>query len=400
MVKMKNANIGKGENVEEGGSSRGRGKGKRVPYGVRAPDRFISVREATNFEEWTRKRRNIAPGHRVDLNNMEGMEIIPNLFNSISWVSLLNVDELYYPEMIYEFYANLYKGRVEKVGNITHQWVLSRIRGRDIAFDDRRMNFGFMAIEHMLATQSSSTKYFPYGCFFTKIFHHFVLNLIRASDHIGPGKIYNKHTFTRMGFEKNDEGQFVRGGQDDSNEDDDDDEENEEQEGMNMDEEESDTEPECKICGYMIMGSYVINRRGLALWDCRFTISSSLLLGLLPIAKPLKIDDKATVYLNRPGTSRVGGVDSITPQVARGSLGNQRTIPCLPRRYFSHEKMHNILICYNNRKLYSSSSLNSRSRILNGGMIACARWFQRHCKQISHLVADLDLPYMPHLGHG
>ncbi|KAI5678608.1 hypothetical protein M9H77_09558 [Catharanthus roseus] len=34
MVKVKNANVGRGENVEEGGSSRGRiGKGKRVPSG-------------------------------------------------------------------------------------------------------------------------------------------------------------------------------------------------------------------------------------------------------------------------------------------------------------------------------------------------------------------------------
>ncbi|KAI5666911.1 hypothetical protein M9H77_16764 [Catharanthus roseus] len=118
------------ENVKEGGSSRGKGKGKRVPSEVRAPGRFISMREATNFEEWTRKRRKIAPGHRVDLNYIE------------------------------------------------------------------------------------------------------------AGDHISPGKIYNKHTFTRMGFEKNDEGQFVRGGQDDSDEDDDNNEENEEQEGMNVDEEE------------------------------------------------------------------------------------------------------------------------------------------------------------------
>ncbi|KAI5653204.1 hypothetical protein M9H77_30391 [Catharanthus roseus] len=89
------------------------GRGKRVPSGVRAPDRFISVKEVANFEEWTRKRRKIAPGHRVDLNDMEGMEIIPNLFNNIGWVPLFTANELFYPEMIYEFYANLHKGRNE-----------------------------------------------------------------------------------------------------------------------------------------------------------------------------------------------------------------------------------------------------------------------------------------------
>ncbi|KAI5658201.1 hypothetical protein M9H77_26994 [Catharanthus roseus] len=122
MVKVKNANVGRGENVE-GGSSRGRiEKGKRVASGVRAPERFIFVKEAANFEEWIRKRRKITLGHKLDLTNMKGMEIIPNLFNGIGWGSLLTVNELYYPEMIYEFYANLRKGRIQKHGHITHQW--------------------------------------------------------------------------------------------------------------------------------------------------------------------------------------------------------------------------------------------------------------------------------------
>ncbi|KAI5658101.1 hypothetical protein M9H77_26894 [Catharanthus roseus] len=180
-------------------------------FKARAPDRFISVKEAANFEEWTRNRRKIAPGHRVDLSDMQGMEAIPTLFDMIGWVPLLTINELYYPKMIYEFYANLHKGIIERVENIPHQWVLSRIGGRDIAFDDRRMNYGFIAIEHMLATQSSSTKCLPY------VYIH------------------------EKGFEKNNEGQLVRGGQDDNDKEDDDDEEQEE---MNMDEEESDSEPE------------------------------------------------------------------------------------------------------------------------------------------------------------
>ncbi|KAI5669511.1 hypothetical protein M9H77_19364 [Catharanthus roseus] len=60
----------------EGGNSRGgrtgKVKGKRVATGVRAPERFISVKEAINFEKWTRKRRKIVPSHRVDLSDIEG----------------------------------------------------------------------------------------------------------------------------------------------------------------------------------------------------------------------------------------------------------------------------------------------------------------------------------------
>ncbi|KAI5658536.1 hypothetical protein M9H77_27329 [Catharanthus roseus] len=54
--------------------------------------------------------------------------------------------------------------------------------------EHRKMNFGYIAIEHMLATQSSSTKCLPYGCFITKTFQHFVINLVGVGDHIGPGE--------------------------------------------------------------------------------------------------------------------------------------------------------------------------------------------------------------------
>ncbi|KAI5667560.1 hypothetical protein M9H77_17413 [Catharanthus roseus] len=316
MVKVKNANIRKEENYKEGGSSRsgstGKGKGKRV---------------ATE----TRKRKKIAPGHRVDLSDMEGMEIIPNLFEDISWEPLLTVNKLYYPEMIYGFYANLHKGRVQKEGNITYQWVTSKVGSRHISFDDRmlntilgtpengirfytknkkcfdpklyrerrleelftkgevlkrhddrninhfnayrrllnhmisniiipnvghkssitnmysfvmlalhehrRMNFCFMAIKHMLATQTSSTKCLPYGCFLIKVFKYFVLNLVGFGGHIGIGKIYNKHTLKRIRFSSYEEGMLS----------DDEDEEEEDDEGqgaMNVDEEECEEEPE------------------------------------------------------------------------------------------------------------------------------------------------------------
>ncbi|KAI5671857.1 hypothetical protein M9H77_12221 [Catharanthus roseus] len=99
----------------------------------------------------------------------------------------------------------------------------------------------------MLATQMPSTKCLPYGCFLMKVPQYFVLNLVGVGDPIGAGKIYDKHTFKRMGFEKNEKGMLVRGGPDDdeeSDEDNEDDEENEGQEVMNVDEEESEEGPE------------------------------------------------------------------------------------------------------------------------------------------------------------
>ncbi|KAI5668901.1 hypothetical protein M9H77_18754 [Catharanthus roseus] len=51
--------------------------------------------------------------------------------------------------------------------------------------EHRRMNLGYMAIEHMLATQTSSTKCLPYGCFLTKVFQYFEVNLVGVVDHIG-----------------------------------------------------------------------------------------------------------------------------------------------------------------------------------------------------------------------
>ncbi|KAI5678750.1 hypothetical protein M9H77_09700 [Catharanthus roseus] len=165
-VKVKNANIGREENYEEEKSSRGgtigKGKGKRVATEVRLLERFISIKEAANFEEWTRKRRNITPGHRVDLSDME--------------------------DFFYELFAI---------------WLFPHI-----------------------------------------VFQYFVLNLVGVGDHIGVGKIFNKHTFKRMGFSRNEEGMLVRGGQDDNDESDEDDDENEGQEAMKMDEEESEEEPE------------------------------------------------------------------------------------------------------------------------------------------------------------
>ncbi|KAI5666636.1 hypothetical protein M9H77_16489 [Catharanthus roseus] len=272
MVKTKNANIGREVNVEEGGSSRGRGKGKRVPSGVRAPNKFISVKE-------DRIERVESIPHQWVLSRIGGWDIAfddtllntiletpqngirfytknkkyfdPNLYSERRFEEIFtkrevlkrhddrNVDKLdAYGRLIHHMISNIIIPNVGHKSSITnmHSFVMVAIHKH------RRMNFGFMAIKYMLATQSSSTKCLPYYCFLTKIFQHFVLNLVGVGDHIGPGKIYNQHTFKRMGFERNEEGLFVRGVQDDNDEDDDKD--NEEREGMNIDEEESDTEPE------------------------------------------------------------------------------------------------------------------------------------------------------------
>ncbi|KAI5666959.1 hypothetical protein M9H77_16812 [Catharanthus roseus] len=107
MVKTKNANVGREGHGEE-------------------------VQAAANYKDWTKKKRKIAPGHRVDLSDMGGMEIIPALFQDIGWGSLLIVNELFYPMMLYEFYANLQRGRTQTGGNVA----TSRVNGKNIAFDD------------------------------------------------------------------------------------------------------------------------------------------------------------------------------------------------------------------------------------------------------------------------
>ncbi|KAI5677599.1 hypothetical protein M9H77_08549 [Catharanthus roseus] len=70
----------------------------------------------------------------------------------------------------------------------------------------------------MLANQTSSKKCFPYSCFLTKVFQYFVVNLVGIGNRIGTGKIYNKHTFKRMGFSRNEDGVLVREAQEDDDE--------------------------------------------------------------------------------------------------------------------------------------------------------------------------------------
>ncbi|KAI5681370.1 hypothetical protein M9H77_02597 [Catharanthus roseus] len=264
MVNVKNANIGRCENVEEGGSSRGRiGNGKGVASRVRAPER---VRNKTH--QWVLSRvggRDISFDDRL-LNTIletpdDGIRFYtknkkfydPNLYSERRFEEIFTKGEVLkrhddrninkfdaYGRLLYHVISNIIIPNVGHKSSITnmHSFVML------VLHEHRRMNFGYMAIEHMLATQTSSTKCLPYGCFLTKIFQYFVLNLVGVGDPIRAGKIYNKHTFKRMGFEKNEEGMFIRGGQDESDEDNEDVEGNEGQEAMNVDKEYSKTESE------------------------------------------------------------------------------------------------------------------------------------------------------------
>ncbi|KAI5648760.1 hypothetical protein M9H77_34765 [Catharanthus roseus] len=233
MVKVKNANVGREENYDKGGSSRvGRTrkrKGKKVASEVRLPERFISVEAVAKFEEWTRKRRKIALGHRVDLSDMEDLRNYLQKEKFLTRHDDRNVNKLdAYGKLLHHMISNII------IPNVGHKSSIIN------------MNFGFMAVKHMAATQTSSTKCLTYGCFLTKVFQYFVLHLVGIGDHIGIGKIYNKHTFRRMEFSKNEEGMLVIGGQEDDDESDEEEEEEEYegQDAMNVDEEVSEEELE------------------------------------------------------------------------------------------------------------------------------------------------------------
>ncbi|KAI5663975.1 hypothetical protein M9H77_23298 [Catharanthus roseus] len=109
--------------------------------------------------------------------------------------------------------------------------------------EHKKMNFSYIAIEHMLATQSSSTKCLPYGCFLTKVFQHFKITFFGPNDHIGIGKIYNQNNLKRMGFPRNEDGRLIRGGQEKDSKNSKNEEE-EEEEGNEPEENDSEMEVE------------------------------------------------------------------------------------------------------------------------------------------------------------
>ncbi|KAI5678649.1 hypothetical protein M9H77_09599 [Catharanthus roseus] len=145
MVKTKNAQVGQGQNPEEGGTSRGKGKRKRVSSGTgasaaRALERFISVKEAA---------RDIAFDDRL-LN-----EILDTPQDGIRFYT--KNKKCFDPNLYSEKrFAKIFTRGESSITNM-HAFVMLALH------EHRRMNFGYMAIEHMLATQSFSTKCLPHG---------------------------------------------------------------------------------------------------------------------------------------------------------------------------------------------------------------------------------------------
>ncbi|KAI5673853.1 hypothetical protein M9H77_14217 [Catharanthus roseus] len=129
-----------------------------------------------------------------------------------------------YGRLLHHIISNIVIPNVGHKSSITNMYSFFMLA----MHEHRKMNFGYIAIEHMLATQSSLTKYFPYGCFLTKVFQDFNIPLFGPNDHIGIGKTYNQNTFKRMGFSKTEEGKLIRGGQEEDSENS---EEEEEEEG-------------------------------------------------------------------------------------------------------------------------------------------------------------------------
>ncbi|KAI5668033.1 hypothetical protein M9H77_17886 [Catharanthus roseus] len=179
------------------------------------------------------------------------MEIITNLFEDIGWGPLLTVNELYYPKMIYEFYANLHKGKVQQQGNIIYTLVTSRVGGRDISFDDRMLNTILGTLEDgfdpNLYSERRFEELFSKGEVLKRrddrnSSNTLCKNLVGVGDHIGIRKIHCKHTFKRMIFSRNEEDMLVRGGQESDEEEEEEDDEG--QDAINVDEEDSEEEPE------------------------------------------------------------------------------------------------------------------------------------------------------------
>ncbi|KAI5681235.1 hypothetical protein M9H77_02462 [Catharanthus roseus] len=148
---------------------------------------------------------------------MGSIGIIPTLFHDIGWGSLLIVNEPFYPMMLYEFIVNLQRGRTQSGGNV----ISSRVNGKNIVLDDKLLNSILETHEDGMCFCTKNRKCFDPNLYSEKrkIFQHFEINFVGVGDHISPGKIYNQNTFRRMGFERNDEGLFIRGGEQGSDDD-------------------------------------------------------------------------------------------------------------------------------------------------------------------------------------
>ncbi|KAI5664562.1 hypothetical protein M9H77_23885 [Catharanthus roseus] len=237
MVKTKNAN-----------------KGKQVARSETLLVKFILVQAVANYEDWTQEKRKIAPGHQFNLLyrlvNKKNIAFDDKLLNSILETPKDKIEKRFeeiftkgivlkrsedrtvekldaYRRILHHIISNIVIPNVGHKSSITNMHSFAMLA----LHEHGKMNFGHFAIEHMLATQSSSTKYLPYGCFLTKVFQHFNIPLFGPNDQIG----------IEAGILKNEEGKLMRGGQEEDSENS---EEEEEEEGNEPEECDSETEVE------------------------------------------------------------------------------------------------------------------------------------------------------------
>ncbi|KAI5659233.1 hypothetical protein M9H77_28026 [Catharanthus roseus] len=74
-------------------------------------------------------------------------------------------------------------------------------------------NFLFFHLEtqEFQMTETDSSRIFG-------VFQYFKITFFGPSDHIGIGKIYNRKNFKRMGFSRNEDGEYIRGGEEEESE--------------------------------------------------------------------------------------------------------------------------------------------------------------------------------------
>ncbi|KAI5671661.1 hypothetical protein M9H77_12025 [Catharanthus roseus] len=160
MVKVKNANVVRGENYEEVGSSRGGRLEKEKTRKVGGRDTSFDDRMLNTILG------TLENGIRFYTKNKKCFD--PNPYSEKRFEELFTKGEVLksnddrninkldtYGRLLHHKISNIIIPNVGHKFSITnmHSFILLALH------EHRRMNFGFMAIEHMLATQTSSTKY-------------------------------------------------------------------------------------------------------------------------------------------------------------------------------------------------------------------------------------------------
>ncbi|KAI5649903.1 hypothetical protein M9H77_35908 [Catharanthus roseus] len=219
MVMTKNVNVRKEGHGEAGENSRcGKmEKGKKVARSETPLDKFISVQATANYEDWTQKKRKIAPGHEV---NGKNIVLDDKLLNSI--LETTENGMCFYTKNKKCFDLNLYgEKRFEEI--FTKGIVLKRSGDRTAS----KLDAYGRILHHIISNI---------------MFQHFKITFFGPNDHIGIGKKYNQNTFKKMGFSRNEDGGLIRGGQEKDSENSEEQEEDEGNEPENRDEDETNEE--------------------------------------------------------------------------------------------------------------------------------------------------------------